>query len=153
MASQFRHVRLFAILWTVARQAPLSMRFSSQEYWNGQPFPSPEDLPDPGIEPGSPALQAVLYYLSHQGSLKVSGESPRCEHGPCILLHRELSDSFSISPSCLSLLSPTKADPTPNTLPCIRTMTETLQRIRRELIEITLVEGKPTRLTFPQVHG
>ena len=34
------------------------MRFSRQEYWNGLPFPSPEDLPDPGIEPGSPALQA-----------------------------------------------------------------------------------------------
>ena len=45
--------------WTVARQAPLSMGFSRQEYWNGLPFPSPEDLPNPGIEPGSPpALQA-----------------------------------------------------------------------------------------------
>ena len=37
-------------------QAPLSMGFSRQEYWSGLPFPSPEDLPDPGIEPGSPAL-------------------------------------------------------------------------------------------------
>ena len=46
--------------WTVARQAPLSMEFSRQEYWSGLPFPSPGDLPDPGIEPGSPALQAVL---------------------------------------------------------------------------------------------
>ena len=44
--------------WTVAHQAPLSMGFSRQEYWNGLPFPSPGDLPDPGIEPGSPALQA-----------------------------------------------------------------------------------------------
>ena len=44
--------------WTVARQAPLSMGFSSQEYWSGLPFPSPGDLPDPGIETGSPALQA-----------------------------------------------------------------------------------------------
>ena len=43
--------------WTVALQAPLFMEFSRQEYWNGLPFPSPEDLPDPGIEPGSPALQ------------------------------------------------------------------------------------------------
>ena len=42
---------------TVALQAPLSMGFSRQEYWSGLPFPSPEDLPDPGIEPGSPALQ------------------------------------------------------------------------------------------------
>ena len=48
-----------AMPWTVARQAPLSMGFSRQEYWNGLPFPSPEDLPNPGIEPGSPpALQA-----------------------------------------------------------------------------------------------
>ena len=51
-------VRLFATLWTVAHQAPLSMGFSRQEYWNGLPFPSPGDLPNPGIEPGSPALQA-----------------------------------------------------------------------------------------------
>ena len=51
-------VRLFVTPWTVAYQAPLSMRFSRQEDWRGVPFPSPEDLPDPGIEPGSPALQA-----------------------------------------------------------------------------------------------
>ena len=43
---------------TVALQAPPSMGFSRQEYWSGLPFPSPGDLPDPGIEPGSPALQA-----------------------------------------------------------------------------------------------
>ena len=42
---------------TVACQAPLSMGFSRQEYWSGLPLPSPGDLPDPGIEPGSPALQ------------------------------------------------------------------------------------------------
>ena len=51
-------VRLFATPWTVAYQAPLSMGFSRQEYWSGLPFPSPGDLPDPGIEPWSPALQA-----------------------------------------------------------------------------------------------
>ena len=45
--------------WTVARQAPLSMGFSRQEDWSGLPFPPPGDLPDPGNEPGSPALQAV----------------------------------------------------------------------------------------------
>ena len=43
---------------TVARQAPLSMGFSRQEYWSGLPLPSPRDLPNPGIEPGSPAMQA-----------------------------------------------------------------------------------------------
>ena len=51
-------VRLFATAWTVAHQAPLSMEFSRQEYWSGLPFPSPGDLLDPGIEPGSLALQA-----------------------------------------------------------------------------------------------
>ena len=43
---------------TVAHQASLSMEFSRKEYWSGLPFPSPGDLPDPGIEPGSPTLQA-----------------------------------------------------------------------------------------------
>ena len=47
-----------ATLWTVAHQAPLSMGFSMQEYWSGLLFPSPQDLPDLGIEPESPALQA-----------------------------------------------------------------------------------------------
>ena len=51
-------VRLFVIPWTVASQALQSMGFSRQEYWSGLPFPSPGDLPDPGIEPRSPALQA-----------------------------------------------------------------------------------------------
>ena len=44
--------------WAVAYQGPLSMGFFRQEYWSGLPFPSPGDLPDPGIEPRSPALQA-----------------------------------------------------------------------------------------------
>ena len=47
-------VQLFATLWTVAHQAPLSMGFSRQEYWSGLPFPFPGDLPNPGIEPRSP---------------------------------------------------------------------------------------------------
>ena len=51
-------VRLFVIPWTVAYQAPQPMEFSRQEYWSGLPFPSPGDLPNPGIKPGSLALQA-----------------------------------------------------------------------------------------------
>ena len=51
-------VQLFGIPWTVACQAPPFMGFSRQEYWSGLPFPSPEDLPDPGIEPRSPTSQA-----------------------------------------------------------------------------------------------
>ena len=50
-------VRLFVTPWTVAYQAPQSKEFSRQEYWSGLPFPSPGDLPNPGIEPGSPVLQ------------------------------------------------------------------------------------------------
>ena len=48
----------FATAWTVAHQSPQSMEFSRQEYWSGLPFPSPLDFTDPGMEPGSPALQA-----------------------------------------------------------------------------------------------
>ena len=51
-------VQLFATSWTVALQAPLSMEFSRPEYGSGQPFPSLGDLPNPGIKPRSPALQA-----------------------------------------------------------------------------------------------
>jgi len=51
-------VRLFATPWTIAYQASPSMGFSRQEYWSGLPFPSPGDLPDPGIKPRSPALEA-----------------------------------------------------------------------------------------------
>ena len=51
--SRFSRVRLFTTLWTVARQAPLSMGFSKQEYWNGLSFLPPGDLPNPGTEPAS----------------------------------------------------------------------------------------------------
>ena len=53
------HVGLFATPWTLAHLAPLSMGFSRQEYWSGLPCPPPGDLPNPGIEPRSPELQAV----------------------------------------------------------------------------------------------
>ena len=56
--SWLSHVRLFATPWTVAHQALPSMGFSRQGYWSGLPFPSPGELPDPGLEPRSPALQA-----------------------------------------------------------------------------------------------
>ena len=57
-------VQLFASPWTTAHQAPLSMEFFRQEYWRGLPLPSPGDLPNPGIKPTSPALQAASYHLS-----------------------------------------------------------------------------------------
>ena len=53
LLSRFSHVQLFATLWTVAHQAPLSMGFSRQEYWDGLPCPPPGDLPDPGVETAS----------------------------------------------------------------------------------------------------
>ena len=73
MLSRLSCVQLFVTLWTVACQAPLPMEFSRHEYWSGLPFPSPGDLSDPGIEPGSPALQAYSLPSEppgepHQGS-------------------------------------------------------------------------------------
>ena len=62
-------VQLFVTPWTVPCQAPLFMRFPRQEYRSRLPFPSPGDLPDPEIEPASPALQADSLPLSHHGSM------------------------------------------------------------------------------------
>ena len=67
LLSRFSRVQLFVTLCTVARQALLSMEFSRQEYWSGLPFPSPGDLPDPGIKPGSfksPALAGGFFNTS-----------------------------------------------------------------------------------------
>ena len=57
-AKSLSRVRLFSTLWTVAHQTPPSMGFSRQEYWSGLPFPSPGDLPEPGMELECPELQA-----------------------------------------------------------------------------------------------
>ena len=78
-------VRLFATPWTVAYQAPPSMEFSRQEYWSGLPFPSPGDVPNPGIKPGSPALQAGTLPSEPPGK-------------PCLILHRPISHVLSPSP-------------------------------------------------------
>ena len=60
-------VRLFATPWTVAYDAPLSIRFSRQEYWSGLPFPSPQNLPDPGIKPASPELACKFFTTEPPG--------------------------------------------------------------------------------------
>ena len=70
-------VRLFMTPWTVACQAPLSIGFSRQEYWSGLPFPSPGDLPNPGIEPVSPALQTDT----------LPSEPPGAQHTICRHTH------------------------------------------------------------------
>ena len=65
--------------WIVACQAPLSMEFSRQEYWNGLPFPIPEDLPNPGIEPmslASPALAGRFLAMAPPGKPKAASEHP-----------------------------------------------------------------------------
>ena len=67
------HVRLFVIPWTVVYQAPQSMEFSRQEYWSGLPFPSAGDLPDPGTEPGYPALQADTLLSEPPGKPRPEG--------------------------------------------------------------------------------
>ena len=67
VAQSLSHVRLFATPWTIACQAPLSMGFPRQEYWSGLPFPSPGDLPDPGIEYVSPTLAGGFYTTESPG--------------------------------------------------------------------------------------
>ena len=69
----FSHVPLFETLWNLAWQAPLSMDFSRQEYWNGLPWPPPGDLPDLGIKPSSPALQVDFLLFEPSAKPKNTG--------------------------------------------------------------------------------
>ena len=75
------HIRLFETPSTVAHQAPLSMEFFRQEYWSGLPFPFPGDILDPGIEPGSPALQADSSPFGPPGKLSSVGEADPMARG------------------------------------------------------------------------
>ena len=73
--SRFSNVQLFANPWTIAHQAPLSMGFSRQEHWSGLPFPSPGDLPDPGIKSVSlvsPALAGRFFTAEPSGKLIIA---------------------------------------------------------------------------------
>ena len=79
--------------WTVAYQAPLSMGFSRQEYWSGLPFPSPGDLPDPGIKPRSPSLQADSLPAEPPGK-------PSYVSGPILNAQYILKDYIFISTLC-----------------------------------------------------
>ena len=72
-------VGFFATPWTVAYQASLSMGFSRQEYWSGLPFPSLGDRPNPGIEPGSPALEADALTSEPPGKPKSKDSFPKKE--------------------------------------------------------------------------
>ena len=77
LCESLSHVRVFTTPWTVACQLPLSMRFLRQEYWNELPFPSPGDLPNQGIEPGSPVLQADSLPREPPGTQNSPGKSTR----------------------------------------------------------------------------
>ena len=100
------HVQLFATPWTVAYQAPLSMGFSRQEYWSGLPFPSPGDLPNPGIEPEFPAFQADA--LTSEPPGKHKGEA--ISVGVCLTLskyqHAEGEREHEVTQSYLTLCDP-----------------------------------------------
>ena len=83
-------VRLFATPWTAAHQAPVSMGFFRQEYWSGLPFPSPGDLPDPGIEPRSPVLQADALTSEPPGKPANLGPNLVADTYGCITLNKFL---------------------------------------------------------------
>ena len=77
-------------LWTVTYHVPLSRRFYRQEYWSGLPCSPPGDLPDPGMEPVSPALQADSLPLSHRGS---TGLKLKRKYGKILLFKLEMDNS------------------------------------------------------------
>ena len=80
------HVWLFATPWTIARQAPLSMGFFRQEYWSELPFPSPGDLPHPGMEPTSPSLAGGFFTTEPPGKTDLWFE-PRVPGFKTTLIH------------------------------------------------------------------
>ena len=92
MLSLFSRVRLFAAPRTVVHQAPLSMGFSRQECWSGWPFPSPGDLPDPGIKPESPVLASGFFTTESPGKslyfskIKLFRKEESCHLGLVCLL-------------------------------------------------------------------
>ena len=96
------HVRLFATPWAIAHQAPQSMGFSRHEYWSGLPFPSPGYLPDPGIESGSPTLQADALTSEPPGkhTLEASHKglnlSMACSLAPSQVSHTLATVTFSL---------------------------------------------------------
>ena len=97
------HVQLFT--WNVARQAPLSMEFSRQEFWSGLPFPPPRDHPNSRIKPSSPTMQRILYHLATAEPLNkkacllwLSGRSP------VLHLTKDLQMSEAVTLKCINSL-------------------------------------------------
>ena len=111
MLSCFSRVLLFVTLWTVAHQAPLSRGFSRQEHWSGLPCPSPEDLPDPGIEPVSPvapALQADSLLLEPPETIYVYIYKYTHIHTKLLKLNDKKKNPFKNGPNILIENSPKK---------------------------------------------
>ena len=79
-AESLSHAQLFVTPWTVAHQAPLSIGFPRQESWSGLPFPSPGDLPDPGIKPRLPALAGGFFTTEPPGKTILSQYKLRKKH-------------------------------------------------------------------------
>ena len=103
------HVWFFETLWTIARQAPLSMGFSRQEYWSGLPFPPPGNLPDPGIKLAfltSPALVGGFFTTSVQFSSVTQSCPTLCDpmnrSTPRLPVHHQLPESTQTHVHCVS---------------------------------------------------
>ena len=108
MLSHFRGVRLFVTAWTVACKASLSIGFSRQGYWSELPCPHPGNLPDPGIYPVAPALQADFLLLSHQENPRMVQPSSKDQfhhHQKKPFTH---SSHFPVLFSCVSVPAPGK---------------------------------------------
>ena len=136
-------VWLFVIPWNEAHQAPLPMKFSRQEYWSGLPFPTPGDLPDPGIEPAtpaSPALAGRFFTIVTHGYFPKHAKYHYKTHGS--QFSWVLNTSFQSS--CLSLISfPSKLSWDP------RKAAGRVQGIRPHGVNWTQVGKKGERGTFP----
>ena len=102
-------VRLFATLGTVAHPAPPSMGFSGQEYWSGLPFPSPGDLPNPGIKLRSPALQADSLLSEPPGNQKIPSSFKQHGSGLRICFHKRQEREI------IDFLAPLEKDPSSET--------------------------------------
>ena len=93
----------FAVSWTIAHQAPLSMGFSRQEYWSGLASPPPEDLPEPGIEPDSPALAEGFFTTEPPGKLYVEldpvGKKEQVQQTKCQTVRAKCLGTFQKSRS------------------------------------------------------
>ena len=97
MLSHFSCVQLYATLWTAAHQAPLSMGFSRQEYWSVLPFPSPGDLPNPGLNRSLLHWQVDSLPLSHQGSSRLFLKYPLLSTGILVIIHFKIFMEGKIS--------------------------------------------------------